>query len=182
MANYLVRVINNQVLNRSILIDKIDRSQGNFTNYAQIAKQKIYVPYVNPLDTTVKGYVDLVPTDEVRLAAKDGSIQGLTLGGTPYLSTLNVEPADIAASNISAASNAAGSTTITGTVFLSVNPDVTRVLVTNLSGVTQTVTTFTTHTATSIVFTDAQVSGGPPTTGWKVQVFANSKLSNQFTL
>ena len=70
MTATLVRVINGQKLPRSILLDKIDRSQGNFDKprpYAQAAKQAIYVPYVNPVDPTVPGYVDLVPTDEVLL-------------------------------------------------------------------------------------------------------------------
>jgi len=63
----LFRVVNQQLIRRSILLDKIDRSQGNFTGYAHRAKQKLYVPYSNPLDATVKGYVDLAPTDEVLL-------------------------------------------------------------------------------------------------------------------
>ena len=65
-----VRVINGQRLNRSILLDKIDRTSAQFEtgiSYAQLAKQQVYVPYVNPVDTTVAGYTDLVPTDEVLL-------------------------------------------------------------------------------------------------------------------
>ena len=66
----LVRVINLQVLPRSILLDKIDRSSGQFETditYAQLGKQAVYVPQVNPLDPSVHGYIDLVPTDEVLL-------------------------------------------------------------------------------------------------------------------
>ncbi len=65
-----IRVINGQTLPRSILLDKIDRSSAQFETditYAQQAKQKVYVPYTNPVDPTVAGYVDLVPTDEVLL-------------------------------------------------------------------------------------------------------------------
>ena len=85
----LVRVINQQLLKRSILIDKVDRSQGQFEtgiSYAQVAKQKIYVPYANPLDPTVKGYIDMVPTDDVLMAMNGkGSIARLTTaGGSPY--------------------------------------------------------------------------------------------------
>lgn len=183
MSNNFVRVVNNQVLERSILIDKIDRSQGNFTNYAQVAKQKIYVPYVNPDDTTVKGYIDLVPTDEVRLSAANGTISGLASATpVPYVLVSSVDPASIVAPVVTGASNSAGSTTIDGTTFLSVSPDVTRVTFTDLSGASQTVSTLAGNTGTSITVSDSAVVGGPPTTGWKVTVFANSKLSNQFTL
>src|SRR5512135_1133637 len=97
MTATLVRVINGQKLPRSILLDKIDRSQGNFSHpvpYAQSAKQAIYVPYVNPVDPTVAGYVDLVPTDEVLLELNlpKGSIYQLSVSppgsGTKYVSLL----------------------------------------------------------------------------------------------
>jgi hypothetical protein len=103
MSISYVRVVNQQqILNQSILIDKIDRSQGNFTGYAQKPKQKIYVPYINP-DTTkiatprTKGYIDLVPTDEVLLSLNNGTISGLTAKGyvlsSRVLSTTVATPA-----------------------------------------------------------------------------------------
>jgi hypothetical protein len=70
MSATLVRVINGQRLPRSILLDKIDRTSGQFEDgitYALQPKQKVYVPYTNPLDPTVAGYIDLVPSDEVLL-------------------------------------------------------------------------------------------------------------------
>lgn len=97
MTATLVRVINGQKLPRSILLDKIDRSQGNFDKprpYAQAAKQTIYVPYVNPIDPTVAGYVDLVPTDEVllQLNLPKGVIYQLSVSpsgpGTKYVTLL----------------------------------------------------------------------------------------------
>ena len=66
-----IRVINSQkTFGNSILLDKIDRTSGQFETdltYAQTAKQKVYVPYYNPVDPTVAGYIDLIPTDEVTL-------------------------------------------------------------------------------------------------------------------
>jgi hypothetical protein len=66
-----VRVINGQTtFGNSVLLDKIDRTSGQFETdltYAQTGKQKVYVPYVNPLDPTVPGYIDMIPTDEVLL-------------------------------------------------------------------------------------------------------------------
>src|ERR1700754_4851101 len=132
MSIQFVRVVNQQVLNRSILLDKIDRSQSNFTFYAQVAKQKIYVPYANPLDTTVKGYIDLVPTDQVLLNLRDdGVIKGLSDSG--YVTYSQVSSTLLATSVISAASNAGGETTIDGTTFTSQAPDITYVTLTNLS-------------------------------------------------
>lgn len=177
-----VRVVNQQTLNRSILIDKIDRSQGNFTGYAQRAKQKVYVPYVNPVDPAVKGYIDLVPTDEVLLSADSGTIKGLSGEGRVTFSV--VSSALLTTPVVTGAVNAAGSTTISGTTFLSVLPDISYVRFTNLAGVSQTVpqSVFSAHTAISIVVPDIALSIGVPAAGWKVRVQANSKFSNIFTL
>lgn len=178
----LVRVVNQQTISRSILIDKIDRSQGNFTGYAQKAKQKIYIPYKNPLDPSVKGYLDLVPTDEVLLSADSGTIKGLSNSGRVSFSVIS--SALITTPTVTSAANAAGSTTIGGTTFLSVSPDITYVTITNLAGVSQKIpqSVFTTHTAVSIVIPDVAVTIGVPGVGWQVKVQANSKVSNTFTL
>ncbi len=91
MTATLVRVINGQKLVRSILLDKIDRSQGNSshpTPYAQTAKQALYVPYSNPLDTTVAGYIDLVPTDEVLLQVNQPKGVIAQLSNKGYVSVL----------------------------------------------------------------------------------------------
>jgi hypothetical protein len=179
--NY-VRVVNQQTIVRSILIDKIDRSQGNFSGYAQRAKQKVYVPYVNPIDTSVKGYIDLVPTDEVLLSADAGTIKKLATAGRT--TTAVVSSALVATSAVTSAVHGGAVTTIGGTIFLSVTPDLTYVTFTNLVGATQRVAqgSFSVLTAISIVVPDAAVTIGTPGVGWKVQVLANSKLSNQFTL
>lgn len=177
-----IRVVNQQVLNRSILIDKVDRSQGNFSGYAQRAKQKIYVPYVNPLNSAVKGYLDMVPTDEVLLSADSGTIKKLQTSG--YVSFTAVAATLLATPVVTSASNAATNTTINGTTFLSVSPDLTYVTLTNLISQSQIIpqSAFTTHTALQIIIPDAAVSIGTPTTGWTVKVQSNSRNSNVFTL
>lgn len=193
MSINLVRVVNQQLLpvglsrDGSILLDKIDRSTGQSENppYAQIPKQKVYVPRSNPLDPTVKGYVDLLPSDEVLLAAlPKGSIGGLVTAGQVTVST--VSSGLLVAPVVTAGGTGGTDITIDGTTFLSVSPDITKVVVTNnVSGASMTVlqADFSVHTAVQIVIPDAVVAAiGTPAAGWTVKVFANSKYSNTFTL
>ncbi len=178
----IVRVTNQQLLNRSILLDKIDKSQGNSEGYARRAKQQVYVPYSNPLDSAVKGYSDLSPTDEVLLAMRPtGSIGGLEAGG--YLAVAVVDSTLLTTPTTTNALVGMTQLTVTGTTYLSVSPDVTYLVVTNLSGVDQTFASsaFDSIGATTIVIALAAIAG-TPTTGWKVSVMANSKVSNQFTI
>lgn len=189
MTVQLVRLINNQQINRSILIDKIDKSQGNFSGYAQRAKQKIYVPYANPVDPSVKGYIDLAPTDEVLLAEEPkGVIAGLIAPTvkypTPLLIKALVPSTSVAASTIISVVDGGVTTTITGTVFVSISPDKTYLIITNLAGVSRryATPTITVVGATSITIPDASIVGGPLASGWKVQVLANSKYSNIITI
>jgi len=191
MTINLVRVINQQTLPQglsrdgSILLDKIDRSQGNSDSppYAQLAKQQVYVPYKNPLNAAVKGYVDLVPTDDVLLAAEaDGSIGGLAAAGRVAVA---IVASNLVATPTVSAANHADPMVIAGTGFLSVAPDLTYVELTNLSGVKQTIpsSAFTGGAPDSQVqirIPDSSIVGSPAA-GWKVRVFANSKWSNQFT-
>lgn len=183
MSINLVRVINQQTLVRSVLIDKIDRSQGNFSGYANRAKQKVYVPYSNPVDSTVKGYIDLVPTDEVLLSADNGTIKKLKDVGR--IDFAIVASNLVATPVVTAASDGGTDITVDGTTFLSVAPDKTYLIVTNGSGVSLKVpsTSFAVGTNVQIVVADATVAAlGTPAPGWKVQVQANSRLSNVFTI
>lgn len=182
MSITFIRVTHEQKVSNSILLDKLDDGQANTEGYAQRAKLQVYVPYSNPLDSTVKGYVDLVPTDRVLLSTDRGTIKGLQTD--TWVSVAAVNSALLATPVITAASNAAGSTTIDGTTFLSVSPDVTYVTLENLAGVTQTIpqSAFSGHIVTQIVIPDAAVSIGVPVAGWKATVQSNSKTSNQFTL
>jgi hypothetical protein len=188
MSISYVRVVNQQqILNQSILIDKIDRSQGNFTGYAQKPKQKIYVPYINP-DTTkiatprTKGYIDLVPTDEVLLSLNNGTISGLTAKG--YVLSSRVLSTTVATPALTSGSHVPTNTTLGGTTFTSISPDITYAILTNLALAVQIIpsSSFTTFTGTSIVIPDGVVTIGTPGAGWKVQLKANNKLSNIRTL
>ena len=191
----LLRVINQQTIPRanaaaggSILLDKIDRSQGNFESgitYAQQAKQKLYVPYVNPLDPNVKGYIDLVKTDAVLLQAglASGVITKLVAKG--YITTTAFASSLTATPTVTSGSDGAGTLTIGGTTFLSLAPDLTYVTLTNPStGATQTIAqaNFATQSNTVITIANATVTIGVPATTWKISVFANSKRSNTFTM
>jgi len=193
MGILLTRVVNQQLTvgsapygaNPSLLLDKIDKSQGNSENppYAQIAKQQVYVPFWNPLDDSVNGYSDLVQTDEVLLAMEaDGVIGRLETDGEVVVTIFDSDLITIP--TITAAANAAGTTTIDGTTFLSVLPDITYVTLTNLVGATQIIpeASFVVHTAVQITFIDATVTIGVPGVGWTAMVQSNSKQSNTFTL
>lgn len=175
-----VRVVHQQLTKKSILLDKIDRAQGNFEGYAQATKQKIYVPHSGVLDPSVKGYVDLAKTSEVALALESsGSIGGLVALGQVTQTT--IDDVNTVLSTVTNAVFATGKLTITGTKMLSIAPDVTRVLVTNDAGVTQTVTVFDSNSGTSLVVDDGSITG-TPAAGWKVRVQANGKTSLPFTL
>ena len=180
-----VRVVNEQVLPRSVLLDKIDRSQGNFEGYAQHPKQGVYVPYLNPNDAAVKGYLNLVPADEVLLSANNGSIKGLSDHG--YVTFAAVDYATIKQSTVTSAIHTAGGsnwTVIDGTTFTSIYPDVTRLQIKNLAGVVQIIPSgsFNAFSGTSIKILDAVVTIGIPGVGWEVRVQANSLFSGWFTL
>lgn len=109
----LIRVVHQQLVRRSLLIDKVDMSQGNSEGYALKAKQKVYVPYSNPLDLTVKGYIDMVPTDEVLLSLSKGTIAGMIKSGqvttTLFSSSLTTTPT-LASAVASAATAVVGQT------------------------------------------------------------------------
>jgi len=197
----LIRVVNEQTINRSILLDKLDDGQANTERYAQLPKQRVYVPYWNDhrdskgdlIDPSVKGYVDLVPSDRVLLSADRGTIAGMALPWNVHgfvnsgvITTFAFSSTLIATAVVATAvhSAAPNKVTIGGTTFFSVSPDKTYVVFENTTGGVQTVpsSAFTSFSTTSIVVPDTAVTIGTPGAGWKVTVKANSKLSNQFTL
>lgn len=106
MPTTLFRVTNQGLIKNSILIDKIDQSQGNSEGYAQKAKQAVYVPLLNPLDKTAKGYLDMIPTDEVLLSVAKGTIAGLVARGiltvTAFSSALTGTPTVSASTHLTA--------------------------------------------------------------------------------
>jgi hypothetical protein len=180
MSINLIRVINQQTTHRSILLDKLDDGQANTEGYAhKNVKQKVYVPFANPLNPAVRGYTDLVLTDRVLLSSDvGGTISGLVAAGRvlafAFSSALKATP------TISSVAHVAGETTITGTTYLSVVPDITYVVFRTPGGVTQKVPSaaFAFFNATQIRVQDAAVTIGVPTEGWTVTVEANCALSN----
>lgn len=191
MSINILRVINQQTLpqglsrNGSILLDKIDVSQGNSENppYAQNAKQPLYVPWANPLNKAVKGYVDLVQTDEVKLQAEAKGSIGALLTTTPARLTTAVIASNLLVAPVVSAAPHGTPLNITGTTFLSQLPDLTYVELTNAAGVKQTIpaASFTSITNVLIVIPLSAITGVPATT-WKVRVFANSKFSASIAL
>ena len=193
MSATLFRVVNQGLVKNSLLIDKVDFSTGNSEkrSHARTPKQAVYVPLLNPKDKTVRGYIDMIPTDEVLLSLQGkGTLAQLVAKGyvsvTPFNSSLVATPVITAAVH----SGSPNKTTITGTTMASLAPDVTYVTLTNLTGGTQTLTDQqiiaagapSSFSSTSIVIADALLTIGTPTTGWKVQIRANTKSSNVFTL
>ena len=185
MSITLIRVVNQQTIRRSILLDKLDDGQANTPGYANRPKQKVYVPYSNLVDPSVKGYVDLVPSDRVLLSADRGTIKGLTKKSPPYISTFAFASALIATPTIASAvhSGITHDTTINGTTYFSVTPDVTYVTFQNMTNGSQVVpfSAFSAFSDTQIKVADGTVTIGVPGTGWVVTVQANSKTVS-FTL
>ncbi len=193
MSINILRVINQQTLpkglsrNGSILLDKIDVAQGNSENppYAQNTKQTLYVPWSIPLNAAVRGYVDLVQTDEVKLQAEaKGSIGGLLTTVPPRLATAVISSALIAAPTLTSV-NHANPVVLVGLIFLSVSPDLTYVeIVRPDTGAKQLVpqsafTGGTVGSTTSVSIPFSSITIGTPVAGWKYRVFANSKFSSQ---
>lgn len=191
MAINLLRVTHKQVLrpgisrNGSILLDKIDESLGNEnTSHALVRKQKVYVPFADPLTPAFAGYLDFVQTDNVKLAAENpkGVIAGLVARG--HVDAVIVASNLIATPVVTNAVATAGDVVLTGTTFLSVLPTLTSVILTppGLAPITVPQANFVPgFTGTSLQILDANIPG-TIVAGWTAQVFANNKLSNVFTV
>ncbi len=185
----LIRVVNEQVVppglsnDGTVIVDKIGPSPG-FSTYA---RQRMYVPFANPNNPVLKGYIDLVPTDEVLMAVeRGGSIYGLSRTDPPTLSFFSFASEDAATPVVSSVEHGVVSeeTTVTGTVFVSLTPDITYVQFENGSGIVQRVprSSFSSISDTEVVVPDSAVSIGTPDSTWSVKVFANSKLSNSLSI
>lgn len=198
MSIELIRVIHKQVIRPglsrtgSILLDKMDTSQGNSSSppYAQNRKQPVYVPFADATTPTFAGYVDLIQTDNVKLANEHpkGVIVGLNNRGLVDIITFQSNL--ITTAVVTAAvhdSPSSGDVTITisaATTYLSVTPTLTSVRITTLGGVVQTVqsTDFDAASDSTHIVIKANKITGSIIAGWKVQIFANNKLSNLFTV
>jgi hypothetical protein len=206
----MLRLVHAQTVLGSLYVDDLDDGLPNKTakrlgstadpnayvrdGYANSPKQPCYIPRTKPGDATVAGFIDLDETQRVTHSAFNGKIKGLQTAG--LISVVSLVATDLATPVITAAQidvPAAGDVTITGTGFLSVAPDITKV---NLwgAGVGGTALapglTLTTAQiiatapgavgATSIVI-DTLVNGALAA-GDFVTVVADGRTSNTFTI
>lgn len=176
----MLRLIHTQTVQGAILVDDVDDGLPNKTahrlgstadpkaykrdGYANAPKQKCYVPRVKATDATVAGFIDLNETARVLHSAKDGKIAGLVRAGK--VTVVSLVASDLATPTLATATldaPGAGDLTLAGTNFLSVAPDISKVVLTGTGAVTLTSTQITvgggTFTATSIVIPAALVPG-----------------------
>ncbi len=198
----MLRLIHNQTVTGGLLVDDIDDGLPNKEvyrlagesdpkayardGYANKTKQKCYVPFAKATDTTLPGFIDLNQTDRVTLSAGKGKIKKMQT--VSLLNVVSFLASDVVASVVTAAQIAnpmAGDVTITGTTFLSVSPNITKVVITGSGAVTLTTAQIIAGGgsvgATSIVIKAASVPGIAATTS-SVKVVANDLSSNVFVI
>lgn len=198
----MLRLIHTQTVQGAILVDDVDDglpnkpvhrlgSTGDPKSYkretaAGVVKQKCYVPRVKPGDATLPGYIDLNETVRVLRSAAAGKIAGLVASGK--VTVVSLVEADLATPNISSAdldNPGAGDLTITGTGFLSVSPDISKVVLTGTGAITLTQAQITggagTFSNTSIVIPAALIPG-VATTATSARVVADARNSNLVAL
>lgn len=151
----MYRLIHNQTTMGPIRIDDIDDGLPNKTahrlgstanpdayerdGYANKPKQPCYVPYWKPGSTTIPGYIDLRETQRVELSAGKGKI--FKFQQAAYVTVVTFAMSDLTAPAVTAANLGVpgpGDLTITGTNMLSIQPEVTSVVITGTGAVTLT--------------------------------------------
>ncbi len=199
----MLRLIHNQTVNASILVDDIDDGIPNKMThrlgstgdpkayerdgYAQLPKQPCYIPQTKPTNPAISGYIDLRQTERVTLSSGKGKIKKLSDAG--FITVVSFTMDDVAAPAITVAdlgTPGVGQITITGTRLLSLAPNESAVLVTGTGGpltLTQTaiVAAGGTFSNTSIVIPAALVPGVALATT-SVKVLADDQLSNTLAL
>lgn len=141
----MLRVIHSQSEDGLIILSDIeDGVRFNSRHILDAAKraalkQEVLVPFYNPDDMTQPGFVDLVESDNVLLSADHGAIKGLIDNG---LATVQIfDPSDLSTPNITTAdldTPLASELTVSGTGFLSIPPDVSKLVLTGTGAVTLT--------------------------------------------
>lgn len=195
----MYRLIHNQTTQGPIRIDDIDDGLPNKTahrlgstadpkaykrdGYANDPKQPCYVPFWKPGSTTIPGYIDLRQTQRVELSAGKGKIWGFQQGTSPFITLATFAPGDLTAPAVTAANinvPGPGDLTITGTNMLSIQPEVTSVVITGTGAVTLTQAQILAGTGTvsdtSIVIPAALVPGIAAVTSF-VEVQADAQSS-----
>lgn len=198
----MLRLIHSQTVEGAILVDDIDDGLPNKNvhrlgsmgdpkayardGYANAPKQQSYIPKTKVGDAAVAGYIDLRETQRVLLSASNGKIAGLQRAG--LISVVSLTSSDLAAPVVTAAELDNGDSedvTITGTGFLSVAPEVSRVILTGDGAVTLTRDAILagsgTFTDTSIVI-PASLCPGVAAADTSVQVVADAQESEEEAL
>lgn len=202
----MLRLIHNQTIVNGILVDDIDDGLPNKEvhrlgskadpkayerdGYANRPKQKSYIPrsQTNVGFPTIPGYINLSQTQRVTLSAGKGKIQKLQTAG--YITVVSFTSAQIAKPAISAAAHGPP-VAITGSTFLSVQPDITTVTFAQGTGATAPVPA--TLTSAQIITAGGSVAAGAisipgvafttaPVVNNTVFVTANEQNSNTFVL
>jgi hypothetical protein len=200
----MLRLIHKQVGQGRILIDDIDDGLPNKTahrlgsvadpkayardGYANKPKQPCYIPRVKAGEPSVAGYIDLLETQRVLLSASKGKIYKFQQAGLiTVVSLVNTDLATPVITTATRGAPGAGDITLAGTGFLSVNPDISTVIFTGpgVGNVTLTSTQILagaggTFTNIASVIDTLLIPG--IAAGDKVQVRADGKLSNQYTI
>jgi len=176
----MYRLIHNQTTQGPIRIDDIDDGMPNKSahrlgstadpkaykrdGYANDPKQPMYVPFWKTGSSTIAGYIDLRETQRVELSAGKGKI--FKWQQTGFVQVVTFTPGDLTAPVVTAPTlnaPAAGDLTITGTDFLSIQPEITSVVLTGTGAVTLTAAQIVagggTVTDTSIVILAALIPG-----------------------
>lgn len=196
----MLRLIHNQTVDSALLVDDIDDGLPNKQThrlgstadpkaydrdgYANYPKQPCYVPYTKATDPAIKGYIDLKQTERVTFSAGKGKIKKLQDAG--FIDVVSFVMSDLDAPAITLAKinvPGAGDLTITGTSFLSLDPEVSSVSVTGAGG-PLTLTQAAIEAAVGGVFTNtsivipAALIPGVIAVGSSVQVEADTEASN----
>jgi hypothetical protein len=203
----MLRLIHNQTVQGAILVDDIDDGLPNkevhrlgstadpkaYVRDGIIGKPKqpCYIPrtQANNGFPLVAGYIDLKGTQRVTLSAGKGKIYGLQHAPTPLISVVSFVASDLIEPTLTLANLGApgvGDLTLTGTKFLSVQPDVTTVIITGTGAVTLTATQILAAvggvvTATSIVIPASLITTVATTTSF-AQVLSNEQLTEVVAL
>ena len=206
----MLRLIHNQTVTSGILLDDCDdglpnkevHRLGSTANpkayerdgYANKPKQPCYVPYsqANVGFPTIPGYIDVNQTNRITFSAGKGKIYKFSAApGSPKLiSVVSLTASQIVKPVVTAGAHGSP-VVITGTTFLSVQPDITTVTFAQGTGVSAPVPA--TLTAAQITTAGGSVSGTTisiPSTAFTtapvvnntVFVQANEQNSNTFTM
>ena len=199
----MLRLIHKQSVDSALLVDDIDDGLPNKMThrlgstadpkaydrdgYANYPKQPCYVPYSKPTDPTIQGCIDLKETERVTFSAGKGKIKKLKDAG--FIDIVSFVMSDLDAPVITNAEidvPGMGEVTITGTSFLSLDPNSSSVEVSGVGGpltLTQAAILAGAGTIsnTSIVIPAALVPGVAMTTT-TVKVVADDQTSNGYAL